>query len=104
MNGDTGAGEYAGMSSMARGRSGTPDAGHTLSHMCSGDLSLLGEEARRGRLEPVSGGEDDGFETKGDGSRAWVEVVDDGFGVVDSDEGRLESDDSDSSRSRISCK
>jgi len=70
MNGDTGAGEYAGMSSMARGRSGTPDAGHTLSHMCSGDLSFEGEEARRGRVRPESGiGGRGSFNISGESSR-----------------------------------
>ena len=104
MNGETGAGEYAGMSSMARGRSGTPDAGHTLSHMCSGDLSFEGEEARRGRLGPESGDARVSIKSTGEASRAWVLGVEDAIGVVDSDEMRLESEDSDNNRSRISCK
>ena len=59
-NGETGAGLYAGRLSTTSGRSGKPVAGQTLSHMCSGDLSV-GVEERRDRLDPASGSGDGRF-------------------------------------------
>jgi hypothetical protein len=103
-NGETGAGAYTGILSAGRGRGGTPDAGQTLSHMCSGVLSCVGEEARRNRLGPASG--DDLSSSGATGGVDSITRTSGGYreSSAVSEERRTVSEDSDNNRSRISCK